>query len=113
MPALRSHPAAVIAATLGLTLALALCLLALPDAADAALQKLAGYQRGGSNRFGQLYDYLSNLRDAIVPLAIPVGAIGMVVGGGMYLFGNPHAGRILFGVVVGLGLILLAPSIVA
>jgi hypothetical protein len=31
----------------------------------------------------------------------------------MYLFGNPHAGRILFGVVVGLGLILLAPSIVA
>jgi hypothetical protein len=26
---------------------------------------------------------------------------------------NPHAGRILFGVVVGLGLILLAPSIVA
>jgi hypothetical protein len=33
--------------------------------------------------------------------------------GRTYLFGNPHAGRILFGVVVGLGLILLAPSIVA
>jgi hypothetical protein len=35
-------------------------------------------------------------------------SIGLVVGGGMYLCGNPHAGRILFGVVVvGLGLILL------
>jgi hypothetical protein len=32
---------------------------------------------------------------------------------GTFPFGNPHAGRILFGVVVGLGLILLAPSIVA
>jgi F0F1-type ATP synthase membrane subunit a len=37
----------------------------------------------------------------------------LIVSGGMDLFGNPHAGRILFGVVVGLGLILLAPSIVA
>jgi F0F1-type ATP synthase membrane subunit a len=44
---------------------------------------------------------------------IPVGSFALVVRGGMYLFGNPHAGRILFGVVVGLGLIVLAPSIVA
>jgi F0F1-type ATP synthase membrane subunit a len=46
-------------------------------------------------------------------VTIAVRSIGLVVGVGMRLFGNPHAGRILFGVVVGLGLILLAPSIVA
>lgn len=100
-------------AALALGVALALCLLALPDAAEAALQKIAGYEAAGDNRFGKLYGYLANLRDAIVPLALPIGAIGLVVGGGMYVFGNPHAGRILAGVVVGLGLILLAPSIVA
>jgi hypothetical protein len=50
---------------------------------------------------------------AAIRPTIPVGSIGQVVGGGKYLFGNPHADRILFGVVVGLGLILLAPSIVA
>jgi F0F1-type ATP synthase membrane subunit a len=112
MPTAR-HRTAILAATLALTLTLALCLLVLPDTAAAALQKLAGYETGGDNRFGKLYGYLSNLRDAIIPLTIPVGSIGLVVGGGMYLFGNPHAGRVLFGVVVGLGLILLAPSIVA
>ena len=45
--------------------------------------------------------------------AIGVGPDRVLVGGGLYLFGNPHAGRILFGVIVGLGLILPAPSTVA
>jgi hypothetical protein len=45
------------------------------------------------------------------PLTIPAGSIGLVVGG--IPVRHPHAGRILFGVVVGLELILLAPSIVA
>ena len=103
----------VIAAALLLALAIALCLLSPPDMAHAALQKIAGYQPSGDNRFGKLYDYLASLRDAIIPLSIPVGAIGLVVGGAMYLFGNPHAGRALTGVAVGLALILLAPSIVA
>ena len=112
MPAHRPRTA-MLAATLALLAALALCLLVLPDTAGAALQKLAGYESSGDNRFGKLYGYLANLRDAIIPLAIPVGAIGLVVGGLMYLFGNPQAGRALTGVAVGLALILLAPSIVA
>jgi hypothetical protein len=34
------------------------------------------------------------LRGAFVPLAIPIGAIGLVVGGLMYVFGNrTPAGR--------------------
>src|SRR5919108_3395758 len=101
MPAHRPRTA-MLAATIALAAALALCLLVLPDTADAALQKLAGYEFSGDNRFGKLYGYLANLRDAIIPLAIPVGAIGLVVGGLMYLFGNPQAGRALTGVAVGL-----------
>jgi hypothetical protein len=113
MPSSRHQRTATVAMAVAVSLALVLCLLAPPDAAEAALQRLAGYERGGDNRFGALYGYLSNLRDAIVPLAIPIAAIGLVVGGAMYVFGNPHAARILFGVVAGLGLILLSPSIVA
>ena len=90
-------------------------LLALLLSADAhaALQKLAGYEKSADNRFGSLYSYLANLRDAMLPLAIPVSTIGLVVVGGMYMFGSPSAGRILFGVAIGIGMVLLAPSIIA
>ena len=74
---------------------------------------IAGYEKAGDNRFGSLYSYLANLRDAILPLAIPVSTIGLVVVGGMYMFGSPSAGRILFGVAIGVGMVLLAPSIIA
>jgi type IV secretory pathway VirB2 component (pilin) len=104
--------ALVISLVLGLLLAAALTLLLSVDA-DAALQKLAGYEKASDNRFGSLYSYLANLRDAILPLAIPVSTIGLVVVGGMYMFGSPQAGRILFGVAIGVGMVLLAPSIVA
>ena len=67
---------------------------------------------GGSARNKQSarrsqYSYLANLRDAILPLAIPVGTIGIVVVGGMYMFGSPSAGRILFRVAIGIGMVLL------
>lgn len=81
--------------------------------AEAALQKLAGYEKTDDNRFGSLYSYLANLRDALPPLAIPVSTIGLVVVGGIYMFDSPSAGRILFGVAIGVGMTLLAPSIVA
>lgn len=93
-------------------LALALALLLAGDA-NAALQKLAGYKPASDNRFSSLYAYLANLRDAILPLAIPVSTIGLVVVGGMYMFGSPSAGRILFGVAIGIGMVLLSPSIIA
>ena len=92
--------------------ALLLALLVSADA-HAALQKLAGYEKSSDNRFGSLYSYLANLRDALLPLAIPVSTIGLVVVGGMYMFGSPAAGRILFGVAIGVGMVLLAPSIIA
>ena len=97
-----------------LTVALAVVLtLSAPDSADAALQRLAGFEGGGDNQFASLNRYFANLRDALLPLAVPIGTIGLVVSGGMYMFGSPQAVRILFGVAVGLGLVLLAPSIIA
>jgi type IV secretory pathway VirB2 component (pilin) len=99
---------------LGLALGVAVVVLSLWTAdAQAALQQLAGYQKGDANRFESLYSYLANLRDSLLPLSIPVGTIGLVVVGGMYMFGSPSAGRVLFGVGIGIGLVLLAPSIIA
>jgi type IV secretory pathway VirB2 component (pilin) len=94
-------------------IAVAVLLLASAPEAQAALQKLAGYDKGNHNDFASLYSYLANLRDSLLPLAVPMGTIGLVVVGGMYMFGSPAAGRTLFGVGIGLGLVLLAPSIIA
>ena len=107
----RRH-AALAALALAATL-IAVVRARLPPDAHAALQKLAGYKTASDNRFGSLYAYLANLRDAILPLAIPVSTIGLVVVGGMYMFGSPSAGRILFGVAIGIGMVLLSPSIIA
>jgi len=117
VPTTTTHPhrspyAGVLNVAVVLGLAVALVLLLSPDA-HAALQKLAGYEQSDDNRFSSLYSYLANLRDAILPLAIPVSTIGLVIVGGMYMFGSPSAGRTLSGVAIGVGMVLLAPSIVA
>jgi hypothetical protein len=78
----------------------------------AALQKMAGYKAGKSS-FGDAVEYLNNLRDSLIPLAIPLGAIGLTGGGVAYMVGNVMAQKILGGVVIGLALALLGPSLVA
>jgi TrbC/VIRB2 family pilin len=95
-----------------LLLAVATLLLSAADA-HAALQQLAGYEKGDTNQFASLYSYLANLRDALLPLSIPLGTIGLAVAGGLYFVGSPSAGRTVCGVGIGLGLVLLAPSIIA
>lgn len=78
----------------------------------AALQKMAGYTGSGS-AFKGVQDYLQGIRDGLIPLAIPLGAIGMAGGGVAYMVGNPMAQRILGGVIIGLALTLLGPSLIA
>jgi type IV secretory pathway VirB2 component (pilin) len=112
VPTTHTRQTTATAVFAAVSLALALALLLSADA-HAALQQLAGYQKADDNRFASLYSYLANLRDAILPLAIPVGTIGLVVVGGMYMFGSPSAGRTMFGVAIGIGMVLLAPSIIA
>ena len=112
MPSLTASHRRLLLLSAAVALTLLLTLVLSADA-DAALQKLAGYEKSSDNRFGSLYTYLANLRDALLPLAIPVSTIGLVVVGGMYMFGSPAAGRILFGIAIGVGMVLLAPSIIA
>ena len=88
-------------------------LLTLGDGAPLdALQKMAGYATGKSF-FKDAQEYLNNLRDSLIPLAIPLGAIGLTGGGVAYMVGNVMAQKILGGVVIGLALALMGPSIVA
>jgi hypothetical protein len=77
-----------------------------------ALQKMAGYA-GKGTAFNDAKQYLDELRDSLIPLAIPLGAIGLTGGGVAYMVGNVMAQKILGGVVIGLALALMGPSIVA
>lgn len=92
--------------------ALIACGLLLYDPQLDALQKMAGYAKKGS-LFKDAQEYLDNLRDSLIPLAIPLAAIGLTGGGVAYMVGNVMAQKILGGVVIGTALALLGPSIVA
>ena len=77
-----------------------------------ALQRMAGYNAEKSF-FGDVQKYLENLRDSLIPLTIPLGAIGLTGGAAAYMVGNVMAQRILGGVIIGLALALMGPSLVA
>ncbi len=108
MPA-RSRTLSSLLATAAALAAIALLLY---DPQLDALQKMAGYASKKSF-FNEAQEYLNNLRDSLIPLAIPVGAIGLVGGGVAYMVGNVMAQKILGGVVIGLALALMGPSLVA
>ena len=104
----RRHRAAIAA------IALAAMLVLLSAGTDVhALQKMAGYASGKKTFFKDAQEYLDNLRDSLIPLAIPLGAIGLTGGGVAYMVGNAMAQKILGGVVIGLALALMGPSLVA
>lgn len=90
----------------------AVALLSIDGAQLDALQRMAGYT-SGKTFFTDAKEYLDNLRDSLIPLAIPIGAIGLTGGGVAYMVGNVMAQKILGGVVVGLAVALMGPSIVA
>lgn len=77
-----------------------------------ALQKMASATGGPAASFGSVKTYLSNLRDALIPLSIPIGGVGIVGGGLAYAVGNQMATRLIMGAGVGVGLTLLAPTII-
>lgn len=97
---------------LGAVVVIAVVVLLADGLGLAALQRMAGYD-SGRTLFGEVRSYLDNLRDSLIPLAIPLAAIGLVGGGVAYMVGNAMAQRILGGVVIGFALVLLGPSLVA
>ncbi len=104
------HQALVIALSVAGLAALAVLLLA-PDAHAA----LTGFSGGGQGKggFAKVYDFFDKLGKALIPLSIPLGVIGTIGAGGLFLLGSQQAGKIIGGVVAGLALILFGPSIIA
>jgi hypothetical protein len=93
--------------------ALALMLLD-PPSSHAALGKMAGYDgAGGATTFTTVTAFITNLRNGLMPLSIPLGSVGLVAGGAMFALGHQMASKVLLGVLVGVGLALSAPNIVA
>lgn len=77
-----------------------------------ALARMTGSDSKGGG-FGQLKTYLDNLQKGLLPLAIPLGTIGLAGGGIAYMLGHHMAQKILGGVVAGTALVLLAPQLMA
>lgn len=108
------HLTPVLAVLAGALVVFAVTLVWAADA-DWSLQALARMtgsdSKGGG--FGQLKTYLDNLQKGLLPLAIPLGTIGLAGGGIAYMLGHHMAQKILGGVVAGTALVLLAPQLMA
>jgi hypothetical protein len=92
----------------------ALVLAALAHAGQLhALARMTGNNTNGGGEFGQLKTYLDNLQKSLLPLAIPLGTIGLAGGGIAYILGHHMAQKILGGVVAGTALVLLSPQLMA
>ena len=111
-PRPTSDPSPLVVVAIGAAVVVIAMLLLADHWQLAALQKMAGYTGKGS-AFKGVQDYLEALRDSLIPLAIPLGAIGMAGGGVAYMVGNPLAQKVLGGVIIGLALALLGPSLIA
>jgi hypothetical protein len=96
-----------------LTFAVLAAMLLDPTYSHAALQKMAGYTQGNTTTFGEVIEYATNLRNGLIPIAVPLGGIGLVAGGAMFLVGNQMATKVIMGVLGGIGLALSAPGIVS
>jgi type IV secretory pathway VirB2 component (pilin) len=78
----------------------------------AALERMTGTSPKGG-QFAGLVTYLDNLQASILPIAGPIGVLGLIGGGVAYLVGHHMAQKILAGVVIGTGLVLLSPQLMA
>ncbi len=76
------------------------------------LAKAAGQNPKSTGGFQSFQKYLDGLQDAVIPLAIPAATLGLIGGGIAYLIGSQIASKLLGGVVIGLGLVLLSPELI-
>lgn len=76
------------------------------------LSKAAGYNAKSGGGFASFQKYLDGLQDAIIPLSIPAATLGLIGGGIAYLIGSQFAQKLLGGVIIGLGLVLLSPELI-
>jgi len=101
-----------VALTFAVCAALALCALAAPDFADAALKSAAG-GGGGGKGFGAVTRYLDKLAGFLIPVGGALAVLGLIYGGGLFMTGSPNAARILGYVAVGVVIVLASKGLAA
>ena len=112
-PAPAARPAPLLTIVLGAVLAVGTLYLLTQTGQLHGLAKAAGQNPKATGPFTSIITYLDNLQTAVIPIAIPAGTLGLIGGGVAYLVGSQRAQQLLMGVVVGLGLVLLAPELIA
>lgn len=99
-------------AILGAALAAATVLILAQTGSLEGLAKAAGQTPKSGGGFASFQKYLDGLQNAIIPLAIPAATLGLIGGGIAYLIGSQLAQKMLGGVIIGLGLVLLSPELI-
>ncbi len=103
----------VIATAIALVALTVLVLLIVAPDAHAALTGFSGGEGKGKGGFAKVWDFFDRLGKGLIPLSVPLGVLGTVGAGVLFLVGSQRAGAIIAGVVGGLALILFGPSILA
>lgn len=62
--------------------------------------------------FGGVGSYLNNVRNALLPLAAPIGGIAVFGVGALFMFGSPQAVQKGGWIIAGIALMLLSPNII-
>ncbi len=106
----RSAPLPQLALTAVLTVGTLLLLVYVGEL--EGLAKAAGQNPKSGGGFQSFQKYLESLQGAVIPLAIPAATLGLIGGGIAYLIGSQIAQKLLGGVVIGLGLVLLSPELI-
>ncbi len=106
----RAKPVIMAAALLPGVLLLAW--LVWPEFADAALKNAAG-GGGGGGGFARLTRYLDRLATFLIPVGAAGAVLGLIWGGGMFMFGNPAATKVLGYVAVGVVIVLASKGLAA
>lgn len=86
--------------------------LAVPELADAALKNAAG-GGAGAGGFAALTRYLDRLATYLIPVGGAGAVLGLIVGGFMFMAGNPGAQRVLGYVAVGVVIVLASKGLAA
>jgi hypothetical protein len=108
-PTVRIHLWAICAVCL---IGALLVSLTLPELADAALKNAAGGGSGGGG-FARLVRYLDRLATFLIPVGAAGAVLGLIWGGGMFMFGNPAATKVLGYVAVGVVIVLASKGLAA
>jgi type IV secretory pathway VirB2 component (pilin) len=89
-----------------------LAAVAWPELAQAALRNAAGGGRGGGG-FAALTRYLDRVASYLIPVGSAAAVLGLIIGGLMFMGGNPAAQKTLGYVALGVVIVLASKGLAA